>query len=278
MIDRRTLALLVTLCVGQVLLISAQVQSREGLPLLQVVAFDGFAGVQRMTGGVIDGIRGIWSQYFGLRGAARENAELRQRVIDLSVQLQQQRAIVEQTRSLEDLLALAPQMPVPTVAARVIAGNVSPGTLTVVIDRGSVDQVAPDMAVLGVDGVVGRVINPVARRAATVQLLIDSNAAAAVVFERSQSGGLAIGGASDGTLHADLVPVLADVQAGERVITSGQDGVYPPGFLVGTVESVTGAGTADRTIRIRPATDFSNLEIVLVALKTPAPPFSEEAP
>jgi rod shape-determining protein MreC len=264
--------------VGQVLLISAQVQSREGLPLLQVVAFDGFAAVQRVSGGIVDTLHGIWSQYFGLRGAARENADLRQQVIDLSVQLQQQRAIAERMRSLEDLLGLKPQMPVPTIAARVIAGNVSPGTLTVVIDRGTIDQVAPDMAVLGVDGVVGRVINPVARRAATGQLLIDSNAAAAVVFERSQAGGLAIGGASDGTLLADLVPVLADVQPGERVITSGQDGIYPAGFLVGVVDSVAGAGTPDRTIRIRPATDFSHLDVVLVALTPPVSPIEADQP
>jgi len=266
MTDRRTLALLVALCVGQVLLISAQVQSRDGLPVVQVVAFDVFARVQRLTGGMTDGVRGIWGQYFGLRGVARENAALRQQVLDLAAELQQQRAIAAQTRSLEDMLGLKPQMPVPTIAARVIAGNVSPGTLTVAIDRGTADGVAADMAVLGTDGVVGRVIHPVARHAATVQLLIDRNAAAAVVFERSQAGGLVEGGRPDGLLVAEFVPVLADVQAGERVTTSGQDGIYPAGFVVGVVEEVTGAGSPNRSIRIRPAIDFSNVDIVLVVV------------
>lgn len=270
MTDRRTLALLVTLCVGQVLLISAQVQSRDGLPVVQVVAFDAFARIQRITGGITDTIGGIWGGYFGLRGVARENAALRQQVLEMAADLQQQRAIAAHTRSLEDILGLKPQIPVPTIAARVMAGNVSPGTLTVAIDRGSADGVTADMAVLGASGVVGRVISPVARHAATVQLLVDGNAAAAVVFERSQAGGLAMGGQTDGTLVAEFVPVLADVQAGERVITSGQDGIYPAGFLVGTVESVTGAGSPDRTIRIRPATDFSYVDIVLVVVTRPA--------
>jgi rod shape-determining protein MreC len=269
MTDRRTLALLVTLCVGQVLLISAQVQSRDGLPVVQVAAFDVFARVQRITGGITDTIRGIWGQYFGLRGVARENAALRQQVLDMGAELQQQRAIAAQTRSLEDVLGLKPQVPVPTIAARVIAGNVSPGTLTVAIDRGTADGVVADMAVLGAGGVVGRVINPVARNAATVQLLIDGNAAAAVVFERSKAGGIAVGGQTDGALLAEFVPVLADVQVGERVITSGQDGIYPSGFVVGTVESVTGAGGPDRRIRIRPATDFSHVDIVLVVVTRP---------
>ncbi len=270
MTDRRTLALLVTLCVGQVLLISAQVQSREGLSLMQVVAFDSFARVQRLTGGVTDTIRGIWSTYFGLRGVARENAALREQLLEMATELQQERAMASQTRSIEQLLGLKPQIPVPTLAARVIAGNISPGTLTVAIDRGTVDGVDSDMAVLGADGVVGRVINPVSRSAATVQLLIDRNAAVAVVFERSQAGGLAVGGPSDGALLGEFVPVLADVQAGERVMTSGQDGIYPAGFLVGTVERVSGAGTPNREIRIRPATDFSYVEIVLVVLSRPA--------
>jgi len=271
MIDRRTLALLVTLCLGQVLLISAQVQSQGGVPLLQVAAFDAFARVQRVTTAITDAVTGVWSGYFGLRGVARENAALRQQLLDMAVELQQQRAILSQVRSLEELLGLKAAVPVETVAARVIAGNITPGTLTVAIDRGTDDGLAPDMAVIGAEGVIGRVINPVASHAATVQLLVDANAAAAIVFERSQTGAIAVGGQSDGTLRAEFVPVLADIEPGELVTTSGQDRVFPPGFPVGTVESISGAGTPNRTIRIRPAADFSHLDVVLVVL-TPPPP------
>lgn len=272
MTDRRTLALLVTVCLGQVLLISAQVQSREGLPLIQVAAFDVFARVQRVTGAITDGVGGLWTQYFGLRGVARENERLRQQLLDLGAELQRQRAVAAQTRSLEDLLGLQPQIVAPTIAARVIAGNVSPGTLTVAIDRGAADGVTPDMAVLGGRGVVGRVIAPVSQHAAMVQLLIDGNAAAAVVFERSQSGGIVVGGETDGTLLAEFVPVLADVQPGEQVTTSGQDGIFPPGLVVGIVESVTGAGGQNRQIRVRPVSDFSHIDMVLVVLTRPAIP------
>lgn len=269
MTDRRTFALLVTVCLGHVLLISAQVQSRDGLSFLQVAAFDVFARAQQATGGVTDSVRSIWTQYFGLRGVARENAELRQQLLDMAAELQTQRARSAQTRSIEDMLGLRPQIPVPTIAARVIAGNVSPGTLTVAVDRGVADGVATDMAVLGARGVVGRVIAPVAQQAATVQLLIDGNAAAAVVFERSQAGGMVLGGQTDGTLRAEFVPVMADVQVGEQVTTSGQDGIFPAGFLVGVVESVSGAGGPNRQIRVRPSTDFSYIDIVLVVLSRP---------
>jgi rod shape-determining protein MreC len=263
---RQTLTLLVILCLGHVLLISAQVQSKTGSPLIESIAFDSFAKAQEATSTVADTVHGGWSHYFALRGAARENEGLKQRVLELEAEVQQQQALVDRSRSLEDLLVLKHQEPAPTMAARVIAGSPSPDSLTVTIDRGKDDGVAADMAVMAARGVVGRVINPVAAHAATVQLLIGHSAAAAVTFERSQSGGMVVGGALDPPLRAKFVPTLASVQAGERVTTSGQDGIYPPGLLVGTVERVSRAAAEDREIAIAPSVDFSHIDVVLIVL------------
>ena len=271
MVDRRVLFLLVTVSLGHVLLISAQVQSRSGLPLIEAVAFDLFARIQGVTGGVADTGSNIWSHYFALRGAARENAELRQRILELQGQLQQQQAHVAQTRTLEDLLAVRSRSADPMVAARVTAGNPAPGALTVTIDRGSADGVTADMAVIGPRGVVGRVIGPVSTHAALVQLLVGRNAAAAVTFERSGAGAMMVGGSADGLLRGEYVPVLADIQPGERVVTSGQDRIYPPGYLVGTVERVSRTSGPERDVAVKAATDFSNIDIVLVVLARPAP-------
>lgn len=272
MVGRRVLALLVTVCLGHVLLISAQVQSKSGLPVIEAVAFDLFARIQRVTGGAADTGSGVWSHYFALSGAARENETLRQRIVELEGKIQQQQALVSQSRTLEESLALRAQSTEPMIAARVSAGNPAPGALTVTIDRGSADGVTTDLAVLGAQGVVGRVIGPVSSRAALVQLLVGRNAAAAVVFERSRAGGMMVGGSPDGMLRGEYVPVLADIQAGERVTTSGQDNIYPPGFLVGTVERVNRISSAEREIVVRPATDFSNVSIVLVVLGRPQTP------
>lgn len=276
MIRRRTFTLFAGVCLGHILLISAQVQSRSGLPVIETAAFAAFAGVQRLTAAVADGIGGIWTNYFALRGAARENAALRQQILTLDAALQQEQAVVGRTRSLEDALALAHSVPDALVAAEVIAGNPSPGTLTVTIDRGTRDGLTPDMAVIGARGVVGRVIAPVSTNAATVQLIVGRGAAVAVAFEKSNAGGMATGGAADGLLRAEYVPVLADVQAGERVVTSGQDGIYPQGFLVGTVQQVNGRGSVDREILIRPAVDFSHVDVVLVATQKPKRPKGQE--
>ena len=271
---RRTLSLLTVICLGHVLLISAQVQSRSGVPVLESTAFGVFSEAQRGLTAVGDVGRGIWTNYFALRGAARENEALRQRVLELEGQVQEQQALAGRAKVLEDTLGLRQSQPAPTLAARVIAGSPMPTVLTVIVDRGTDDGVEPDMAVIGAKGVVGRVIAPVARHAATVQLLADGYAGVAITFERAAAGGIAVGNGT-ATLGAKYVPILAVVEAGERVMTSGQDGVFPPGFLVGTVDTVSGKG-ADREIAIRPSVDFSHVDVVLILLTKP--PKAAEAP
>jgi rod shape-determining protein MreC len=154
------------------------------------------------------------------------------------------------------------------LAARVIAGSPAPGSLTVTIDRGSDDGVQTDMAVIAGQGVVGRVINQPAPHAAQVQLLVGRNAAAAVTLERTGAGGLVVGGASDLLLTVDYVSNQADVQVGERVLTSGQDGIFPAGFVVGYVER-SEKGTNYRLVKVRPSVDFTHIELVLVVLAKP---------
>ena len=270
MLRRQTFSLLLLISLGHLLLVSAQVQSTSGLPVIEAVAFDAFARVQGLLGGVGDGVRSTWSGYFALKGVARENEALKSRVLDLEMQVQEQQAAAGRVRGLQEALSLKQSLSTPTLAARVIAGNPSPGSLTVTIDRGLDDGVEPDMAVLAARGVVGRVIPPVTAHAATVQLLIGRNAAAAITFEHSGAGGMVLGGAVDPPLRADFVPVLADVQVGERVTTSGQDGIFPQGFLVGTVAEVTRTTPTDREIGIQPSVDFSHLDVVLVVLSKSA--------
>jgi rod shape-determining protein MreC len=144
---------------------------------------------------------------------------------------------------------------------------------TVTIDRGSAD-VQPDMAGIA-GGVVGRVLGPVASHAARVQLIIDRNAAAGALTERSRSGGMVVGAEANPPLRMELVSTLADVKAGDNVVASGVDGIYPKGYLIGRIGRADHGTGLYWTITIRPGVDFSSLEEVLVVL-TP-PPAGEPA-
>lgn len=267
---RRTLALFLVLSFAHLLLMSVQVQSRSGLPLIQAAAFSVFAGVQRVTSGAVGGVGSFWSNYVALRGAAAENEALKTRVLALEGQLQAQAAVISQTQDLERLLNLQRSLVAPTLAARVIAGDTAPGAFTITIDRGAADGVEPNMAVIGHAGVIGRVINRPTPYAAQVQLLIGHSAGAGAMTEQSGAVGPVRGGAGNPPLEMDYVDLLKDVKVGERVLTSGLDGIFPRGFLIGTVErTVKGSGVYSE-IAVRPAEDFSNLHVVLVVLSRPA--------
>jgi rod shape-determining protein MreC len=253
---------------AQILLISAQVNSRTGVPVLEALTFGVVGEVQRATAGVFDGIRRGWSGYIGLKSAKRENEQLKRELAATQIELQQQRALAQRSRGLEELLGLRDRSNVSTTAAEIIAGGSSPDFRTVTIDKGSRDGLHADMAVVAPAGVVGRVVVPAAR-AAKVQLLVDRNAAAGAVIERSRTQGVAIGGGDD-RLRLAYVSEASDVVIGDVVITSGIDGIYPKGFVIGRVESLQKNGPAYTNIVIAPAVDFRTLEQVLVVM-TPTP-------
>lgn len=251
-----------------VVLISAQVNTQSGLPVLQVVTFGGFAEVQRATSAVIDGVLGMWSGYVALRHVQTENAALKQEVQTLQVRLQQEHAEAQRTDNLRQLLELRERANLDTVAAEVIAGPADPDFRTVTIDKGSSDGLATDMAVISPAGVVGRLILP-SRRASKVQLLIDSNAAAGALIERTRVQGVVMG-LGDGMLKMQYVPGTADVKTGDLVVTSGIDGIYPKGFVIGTIDHADRGSGAYHEITVRPAADFSRLEEVLIVKTPPA--------
>jgi rod shape-determining protein MreC len=275
-IRQRTGYLLLAILVGHVILISAQVQSKSGVRVLEGVAFGFFSRVQLGAAAIVDGVRNVWGNYVGLRGARRENEALRARVSELEVRLQEQRALAARGAQLQQLLDLKSAATLPMLAAEVIGGNPNPGMRTITIDRGSADGVRANMAVLSARGVVGRIIGEPAAHAARVQLLIDREAAAGAIVERSRAGGMVVGVDVDPPLKLELVSNLSDVKAGDVVVASGVDGIYPKGYAVGTVErSERGAGMY-LAITVRPAVDFSSLEEVLVVLTPPRPAVTAE--
>lgn len=265
---QRTGYLFIGLTIGHIVLISAQVNTARGVPVLEAVTFGVFAELQRATSTAIGGMRSSWTDYVALQEVRRENERLRTEVALLQVRLQQERALAQRSRTLEGLLQLQSEAVLPTVAAGVIAGGASPDFRTITIDKGTGDGLRADMAVIAPAGVVGRVITPTAR-AAKVQLLIDRNAAAGVLIERSRAQGVAVG--SGGALRLDYVSGTADVQIGDTVVTSGIDGIYPKGFVIGQIESVERGQGVFTAIIVRPAVDFTSLEAVLIVLAPPAP-------
>jgi rod shape-determining protein MreC len=262
--------------VAQIVLVSAQVETKSGVRALNAVTFEVFSRIEHGTASFVKGGQGFWGSYIGLRGVKAENDALKKRVAELEVQLQQEHALAARSQRLQALMDLKSHAPVPTVAAEVIAGNADPVMRTITIDRGSDDGVQADMAVIAPGGVVGRVIGPVARGAARVQLLVDRNAAAGALIERTRSGGMVVGVEANPPLRMELVSNLVDVQPGDAVVASGVDGIFPKGYAIGKVEKAERTSGLYYTITVRPSVDFSGLEEVLVVLAPPRPATADE--
>lgn len=254
-----------------VVLISLQVTTGSGATVFHAVTFGGFSEAQRGASGVVGGVRGVWEGYFALRGVRAENEALRAQLAAAQVQLQTERARAERADAYRNLLQFRASVPLQTTGVEVIAASASPEFRTVTIDKGTGDGLAQDMAVLVPAGVVGRITRP-GQRAALVQLIIDRNAAAGALIERSRVQGIVVG-RGDGTLRMEFAAATGDVKAGDVVVTSGIDGLYPAGFAIGTVETVGRGDGVYYDLTVRPAVDFSRLEDVLVVLAPrPAPP------
>ena len=273
-VRQRTGWLLMAVIVGHIILISAQVNTSRGVPVLESVTFGAFAEVQRAATSAVAAVQGGWQNYFALQQIRQENERLREEVAQLRIRMQQERATAQEARTLQQLLELRSSAGLNTTAATVIGSGPDASFRTITIDKGRQDGLLPDMAVIAPAGVVGRVLMPSAR-ASKVQLLIDRDAGAGVMIERSRVSGVVSGaGAIDelafraGLITLDYIPSTADVKVGDRVVTSGIDGIYPKGFAVGEIESIE-RGVGEFRIRVRPAVDFASLETVLVVLDRP---------
>jgi len=214
------------------------------------------------------GFRDVWRNYVYLRGVRQKNYELQAEVDQLRLQQMSLLADARQGQRLQQLLGFKQQYIYKTVVAQVIGTSGSDQSRVIYIDKGSEDGLKPDMAVVTPDGIVGKV-RDVFPNSAQVLEMNDQTAGAGVILETTRIRGILRGNAAGQPQVIDLLPDDR-IKAGERVLTSGGDQVYPRGLPVGDVLSVA----PDKqhppyiAIMVRPAANLSRLEEVLVITET----------
>lgn len=167
---------------------------------------------------------------------AGENQNLRQRVEELEAERNRLLEVEATNRRLRELLDFRSQLPSESLTAAVIGSSASTWFRSLTLDKGSKDGVAKGMAVVTPAGVVGQVV-AVAERSAKVLLLTDPHSGVDVIDQRSRARGIVAGSLEEGPI-VKYVKRSEEIQTGDRLITSGLDGVFPKGLLVGTVTKV----------------------------------------
>jgi len=165
-----------------------------------------------------------------------EQAALKRSLLELSMQAQRAAYLSAENQRLEELLQLRSAQTKPSIAARIVAETADTYAARVVIDKGSMDGVSAGAAVVDVNGVYGQVTR-VYPFSSEVTLVTDSNHATPVMNARTGVRDVLFGAKKGAVsmLEMRYVNANADVQSGDLLLTSGIDGVYPPGLHVATV-------------------------------------------
>jgi rod shape-determining protein MreC len=211
-------------------------------------------------------------QIINFRSTAVENEQLKRQLSQTELELRNARQFAAENERLKGLLNIKEQTGYDWVAARVIARDSSVWFNTITIDRGSSSGVGLNMPVVTSGGIVGRVI-AVSPWTAQVMMITDEKAAAgAIVGQLGGSGALgSVGGLGKSNLiEMRYVSGLQKVEVGDYILTTGQDGIYPPGLSVGEVVQVKhGTPTQAHQIYIRPGAKLDQLGEVAVLFYHP---------
>lgn len=225
-------------------------------------------------------IASSFSSYFrsisNLRGAADENTQLKQKVQELEVEVQSQQDLATENERLKSLLQLKEQSKYPILPAKVIGRDPSGWFNDSIINRGSADGVKLYMPVVTNGGLVGR-ITMVSPLTSQVTLITDEKTGVgAVVGEIGNTNALGVVRGlkdnKDKQIDRNLVEMLyvpgsTEVKVGDAVLTTGQDGIYPPGLKIGEIVEVSsGSATVSHTIYIKPSSNISSMQEVAVLL------------
>ena len=278
---RRSRLLLAVLVVTHLVVISQQVDNGGGVSLLERGIFALFSPLQIAVASALRGVGAAWAGYVDLRGVRAENTLLERRLGDALAQLEQERQRSEETPRLRELLDLRTALPLDTVAAEVVAREGVPWFRTLTLNKGREAGIALNAAVLSPTGVMGRVV-ALGPRAARVQLLLDRESGVGALVERTRVTGIVsgqggIGDAAKTDLVMKYVSSLADVVEGDRVLTSGLDGIYPKGLVIGRVRVVSTPAGLFKEVTVTPSARFDSIETVLVVRGAPEAPTITES-
>lgn len=227
---------------------------------------------QKITTRSISFIRDVWSDYFCLVAVKQENDKLKKalgRAIEKNNQFNE---IEIFNLRLRKLLNFRKNMAGQALVAEVIGKDPSPWFKTITIDKGKSDGVEKGLPVLMPEGIVGQVVYA-SLHSSKVLLLVDQISAIDALVQRTRARGI-IKGDSTGQCFFMYALRKHDIRAGDTIVSSGLDTVFPKGLRIGKVSEVikSNLGIFQEVI-VTPYIDFEKLEEVLVVLN--AKPISD---
>lgn len=266
---RRGGAVLVTVLVAWVLVLSAQAPARGGRgTVLQSWFLSLSAPVAEAVGGVSRAVSGTIESTAALFDAREENVRLRRELDARERELFRLRAQALETAEDRRLLGAGSALPSILGSVPLLLVERRAGAQSVLVGAGASDGVMPGCPLAVPEGLVGRVVT-VGRGVSRAQLLLDASAAAGARIARTGELGV-VRGDGHGALVLNNIATTSTVAKGDLIESAGIDGIYPRGVPIGRVASVSRGSKLFLEIRVTPSADFSRLTDVLLLAPSPA--------
>lgn len=265
----RYLALFILLGAVALIMILPRKKKENETPFLPKAVLELFGPFQKGLTKGTDFFGGILDRYLFLFHVKEENRLLREIVEELKQERVQLLEAKSENERLRALLAFKEKVPKLLLPAQVIGRDLSGWFQTLTIDRGKEDGIDEGMAVLSVQGIVGQIMES-SENFSRVLLVTDPNSAVAALIQRTRARGI-VEGTGPNRCRLKYLHRSEDVIEGDQVLSSGLDGIYPKGTLIGTVTGVTKKESdLFQHVTLRLSVDIHKLEEVVVLCEKPA--------
>ncbi|MGC2160531.1 MAG: rod shape-determining protein MreC [Silvibacterium sp.] len=267
---RNALVLIVVL-VAQLLALAVQARrpaadgiDKPSVSLLRHAVVIVITPPERLVRGIGQWFGSLWFGYVDLIHVRRENTGLQQEVQRLRLEQASISQDAAQGQRLQHMLGFKEHYIDKTLAAQVIGTGGSEQSQILYIDKGSDDGLQQDMPVITADGIVGK-LKDVFEQTSQVLLITDPTSGVGVILQDTRTRGILKGRAFGQLQVVDISPD-SRIKAGETILTSGGDQIFPRGLPVGTVDRVLPDPEHDPLVDVlvHPAAKLSSLEEVLV--------------
>jgi rod shape-determining protein MreC len=261
---RNSLVLALVLFV-QVLGLAMQIKRQGEDGEMKLLRFWAVAAIAPIEKGVVHSqnwAHSSWTNYVNVGEVRRQNESLREQVEQLRMEQVRLREDANQARRIQSLLAFKEQFISKTIAAQVIGTSGSELSRIIYIDRGSNDGIKPNMPVITPEGIVGKVLRVYGSTAQVLEINDQTSGVGAILVNARLQGILK--GSPNGDITLNYVMADEKVAAGDQVVTSGGDRIFPKGLPIGTIDSVSLGRDSFLNLRLKPSANLNRLEEVLV--------------
>lgn len=200
----------------------------------------------------------------------KTNQQLAQQNLQMSAELQRFRTLENENAHLRNLLGAAKNTSQPAKLGEILHMGRDPFVHKIIVNLGSQQEVVAGQAVIDGAGVIGQVTR-VYPFSSEVTLITDKDLAIPVQIERNGLRAIAFGHGRDTTIDLPYLPANVDIRKGDKLVTSGIDGIYPTGLAVAEVTSVSSnANSPFAHIVCKPVAGIENQrQVLLLSMQKP---------